>query len=217
MGAKDLSITKITEDYIKTHPSVKDCLKRGLINYSSLSRAVCEELKLGKENFDAVLTAARRYCTKLDKEKLHGKKIMDILRSSELEIKNKMMFVVISHDVYLDTITELIGIQKEAWKNGDLFYVIEGTTTTSVLCSEKYSERINVMFDDRFLARKPGMALISLKTTEKIEGTMGVLHYLSSLFAENNVNINEYMGTWNDSMFLVNEDDLIKVVQFLRF
>jgi len=40
------SITKLTEDYILEHPSVKDCLKNDLVNFSSLSRKIAEELGL---------------------------------------------------------------------------------------------------------------------------------------------------------------------------
>ena len=42
---KEINITKETENYIRDHPSIKDCLKKGLINYSSLSRKIGDEKK----------------------------------------------------------------------------------------------------------------------------------------------------------------------------
>jgi len=34
--------TEITEKYLTEHPSIKDCLKQGIINYSKLSRKIAK-------------------------------------------------------------------------------------------------------------------------------------------------------------------------------
>jgi hypothetical protein len=71
----EMNITKLTESYIAEHPSVKDCLKKGFINYSSLTRQICKDLNLdAKKNFDAVLIACRRYYRKISKETVLEKK-----------------------------------------------------------------------------------------------------------------------------------------------
>ena len=72
-----VNVTKLTEDYISEHPYVKDCLKKGLINYSSLTRQICSDLDLNvKKNFDAVLIACRRYFRKIKSEATTEKKIV---------------------------------------------------------------------------------------------------------------------------------------------
>ncbi|MDP6139498.1 MAG: hypothetical protein QGI89_05420, partial [Candidatus Woesearchaeota archaeon] len=74
-----VNVTNLTEKYIAEHPFVKDCLKRGLINYSSLTRQICLELNLNaKDNFDAVLIACRRFYRKIKAEATIEKKILDI-------------------------------------------------------------------------------------------------------------------------------------------
>ena len=56
------NITKLTEHYISEHPSIKDALKKGLINYSKLTRQIAEDMDIElKKNFDAILIACRRY------------------------------------------------------------------------------------------------------------------------------------------------------------
>jgi hypothetical protein len=60
-----MSITKQAEAYISEHPSIKDSLIKGLINYSALSREICEHLRT--DRFDAVLIACRRYYWKTRK------------------------------------------------------------------------------------------------------------------------------------------------------
>jgi len=71
------NITKITEKYVSEHPSIKDCLKKGLINYSSLTRQITKDLNIDlKKNFDAILIACRRYYRKVRSEETNEKKIL---------------------------------------------------------------------------------------------------------------------------------------------
>ena len=41
--------TELTEKYLSEHPSIKDCLKEGIINYSKLSRKIANELEIEKK------------------------------------------------------------------------------------------------------------------------------------------------------------------------
>ncbi len=43
------SLAEKTRIYIDAHPSVKDCVSRGLINYSSLARMIMKDLELDNE------------------------------------------------------------------------------------------------------------------------------------------------------------------------
>ena len=108
------NITKLTENYILEHPSIKDCLKNGLINYSSLSRQIASDLNLNlKKNFDAILIACRRMKRKLKKEETFENKILKILKESKIEIKNKVIAVVLEKDIFFEN---LINLEKEIKK-----------------------------------------------------------------------------------------------------
>ena len=62
--------TELTEQYLAEHPSIKDCLKNGIINYSKLSRKIAKELNIEKEtSIEAILIACRRYEMKIKEEK----------------------------------------------------------------------------------------------------------------------------------------------------
>ncbi|MBI3309188.1 MAG: hypothetical protein HYZ79_07435, partial [Candidatus Melainabacteria bacterium] len=96
-----MNITKLTEQYISEHPSIKDCLKNGLINYSSLSRLIASDLSLSLEKkFDAILIACRRFRKKLKKEDTQERKILSILKQSKIEIKNKIIAIVLEKDIF---------------------------------------------------------------------------------------------------------------------
>ncbi len=209
------STTELTENFIESHPSIKDCLKNEVINYSKLSRKISKELGIQKKSsIEAILVACRRYSFKLKKTKVLEEKIMNILKKSELEIKNKIIVVVIDKKIYADY---LIEIEKKVRKTADTFYAIEGVNVFTVIASEKYLEDFNKLFKKNIINVSKNLALITLKSPESMENTPGVVSFLFSVFAENNVNIVETMSCWTDTIFVVSEKDVSPAMNFLKF
>ena len=66
-GEKTMKTAQAIDRYLSLHPFERDCLARGLINYSKLSRQICKNMNL--KSFDAVLVACRRYAAKLEPKK----------------------------------------------------------------------------------------------------------------------------------------------------
>ena len=55
------------------------------------------------------------------------------------------------------------------------------------------------------------------KSAKEIESQLGVIAYLCGLFAENGVNIVEFLSCWTDTLFVINTKDVAKTLTFLRF
>ena len=209
------NITKLAEAYIMQHPSVKDCVKNGLINYSSLSRQILSELGLSPKNhFDAVLIACRRTRSKLRKEDELEKKILKILKESKIEIKNKIIAVVVEKDIYFET---LLSMEKEMRKRKEVFRVIEGASAITIITSEDFLESIKKNFKNKIILENINLAEITIKSPREMETTPGAFAYLCSLFGENNINIVETLSCWTDTIFLIDEKDTGKVMGLLRF
>ena len=209
------NITKLTENYILEHPSVKDCLKNGLINYSSLSRQIASELKLDlKNNFDAILIACRRYQRKLKKEEVFEKNILKVLKQSKIEIKNKIIAVVLEKDIFFE---HLINLEKEVKKKKDIFRIIEGISAITIITAEDFLDLIKKYFKNKIVLENKDLAEITIKSPRDIETTPGTYAYLCSLFGENNINIVETLSCWTDTIFLINENDVGKAIGLLKF
>ncbi len=210
-----MSITKLTENYILEHSSIKDCLKNGLINYSSLSRQIASELKLDlKKNFDAILIACRRFKRKLKKEEVHENKILKILKESKIEIKNKIIAVVLEKDIFFEN---LIYLEKEIKKKKEIFRVIESASGITLITTEDFLDLIKKYFKNKIILENKNLAEITIKSPKEIEITPGTYAYLCSLFGENNINIVETLSCWTDTIFLIKEDDVGKTMNLLRF
>jgi len=209
------SITKLTENYILMHPSVKDCVANGLINYSSLSRQVARDLGLDeRKNFDAILIACRRFKRKLKKEEMHEKQILRILRESRIEIKNKVIAAVIEKDIFHGNLFEL---EKEIKRKNGILRVIEGASAITIITSEDFLDLIRKHFRNKIILQNNNLAEITIKSPKDIETTPGTYAYLCSLFGENNINIVETLSCWTDTIFIIGEDDIGRVMGLLKF
>ncbi|UCH72414.1 MAG: hypothetical protein JSW62_02385 [Thermoplasmatales archaeon] len=207
--------TELTKQYLKEHPSIKDCLKQGIINYSKLSRKISKELDIQKKtSLEAILIACRRYEEKLKDEKILEEKIIEILKKSELEIKNKIAVVIIDKKSYM---MSLIEVEKKIRKATDIFYAIEGTKAFTVIISEKYVDDLKELFGKNIIKVSTALAMITIKSPKDLENTPGVVAYISSLFSEHGINIVEAMSCWTDTIFVILEKDIFYVMNFLRF
>lgn len=207
--------TEMTVEYIKEHPDIKSCLKKGLINYSSLSRYIAEDLGIQKKtSMEAILIAARRFKDKLSKDGATEKKIKDILKRSEVEVKNKIVVYILEKGIRID---DLDDIQKSSRKEYGTFFLLEGSDSLTIITQEKYSNQLDKMFKQDIIKKMDNLALVNFKTPKDIENIPGVTAYLTTLFAENNVNIIEMLSVWCDTVFVVNAKDLNKTMQFVVF
>lgn len=207
--------TELTEQYLLEHPSINDCLKNGIINYSKLSRRIAKELNIeGKTSMESILIACRRYAERLNDEKTSEKEIFKILKAGELEIKNKIVMLMLDKKIYNEN---LIEIEKEIRKTADTFYAIEGAKVFTLIFSEKYLEGAKKIFKKNIIKTLNGLAMITIKSPEAIESTPGVISYLYSIFGEHGINIIHNTSCWNETIFVILEDDITKTMKFLRF
>ncbi len=206
-----MNITKLTEKYISERPSIRDCIKRKMINYSALSRQIGKELEIKK--FDAILIACRRYAYKLKSEELLEKRIVGVLKSSKIEIKTKITAVVLEKTIYYNS---LLDLEKEIKKKKETLHIIEGATAITVVTSEDFVEKIKVLFKGEIIKINKGLAEINVKSPREIEDIPGVISQLYSMFSERGINIVESMSCWTDTLFVVNETDIPKAMDALR-
>lgn len=207
--------TELTEKYLSEHPSILDCLKNGIINYSKLSRKIAKELDIEKKtSMESILIACLRYEKKIRDKKILENKILDILKKSELEIKNKIVVCIVDKSKYLEKIFEL---EKKVQKKADTFYVIEGSKVFTVITSEKYLKDLKTLFPIGVIRITQNLAMIILKSPKELENTPGVNAYIYTRFREHGVNIVEQMSCWTDTIVVINENDISTVMSFLKF
>ena len=207
--------TELTEKYLSKHPSILDCLKNGIVNYSKLSRKIAKELDIEKKtSLEAILIACRRYEAKIKNGKILEDKILEILKESELEIKNKIAVTIVDKRKYL---WKIIEIENKFQKSADTFYAIEGSKVFTIITTEKHLQDLKTLFGNAIIKTSKNLAMITIKSPKELENTPGVNAFVYSKFREHGINIVEQMSCWTDTIVVISENDIPTVMSFLRF
>jgi hypothetical protein len=207
-----MSITRLTKEYINSHPSVKDCMRHGIINYSKLSRMIMKEK--GVSEFDAVLIACRRHSSSIKKDKTSESAIINVMKASSIEVRNRRMAAVIEKSTSGDTIARL---QQKIMRKKEPFHLIEGTNAITIITSMGFMEDITASCKGRITSIGDGLAELLIKSPRRIETTAGVNAHIFSLLADNNINVIEQMSCWTDTLIIIKEEDIGKAMEALKF
>jgi len=207
-----MSVSRLTHKYIREHPSVQDCLERGLINYSALAREICTANKI--ESFDAVLVACRRYFQKKRSHVSREQKILALVKKSKVRVRNKILVASIEKSKGLEKALEIQNFVKK--EKGD-FNLIEGEDVFTIITNSDYLPILKKTFTSGVLKVSSGLAQITMVFGETLEMTPGVLSYIYRMFSDYDINIREEMSCWRDVMVVVEEKDVAKVMQMLNF
>ncbi len=207
-----MSVSRITHKYIREHPSVQDCLERGLINYSALAREICDSTEAN--SFDAVLVACRRYYQKKRSHVSREKRIVGLLQKSKVRVRNKIAVATIEKSRGIEKALEIQNVVKK--EKGD-FNLIEGEDVFTIITNVEYLPVIKKVFGSGVIKSSSGLAQITMIFGDNLEMTPGVLSFIYRMFSEYDINIREEMSCWKDVMVVVEEKDVARVMQMLNF
>ena len=102
-------------------------------------------------------------------------------------------------------------------KQNEIFRLVESATAITMITSEEFLQEIKKIFKNVIIKESKGLVEVTLKTSKEIENIPGVISLLYSWFAEHGINIIETMSCWTDTIFIIEEKDLAKVMEVLRF
>ncbi|MAF80012.1 hypothetical protein CL629_02950 [bacterium] len=209
-----MNATKEVRVFVEKHPIVKECLAKGLINLSELSRQIIEQSELKQNDFDAVLVALRRLSEKLKPNKKSESTIITLLQKSKLEIKTKVCSVVLEKSTPFSFLIKLI---EEINDKQEPVHLIQGSRSFTIVTSQEFLPKIEKMFAGRVIMKEKGLVQVVLRTPPKIESTPGVVAYLYTLFAERGINIVETMSSWTETLIVIDEKNMATVMEMLKF
>ena len=209
-----MSAAKETKAFIEKHPVVRECLGKGLLNYSKLARQIIESGPLDEVDFDAVLVAVRRYAEQFHMSKDSEKAITGLFEKSSLEIKNKVCSVVMNDSVPFSYLVKLI---EDINKKEEPCHLIQGSRTFTLVTSQVFLEKIEKMFRGNIVWRKKDLVQVVLRSSPELESTPGAISYIYGLFAGRGINIVETMSSWTETLIVIEEKDLAKAMEVLKF
>jgi hypothetical protein len=130
------------------------------------------------------------------------------LAGSRLEVKTKICIVTAKND--WTVLQRLETVFQKFINEKAIMQVIQGAQAITVIADEKLkSEVVNAVGRENILKVRQDLVEITVKSPERIVETSGVFAFLASNLAENNVNVVETVSCYTDTIFIVNEADMI--------
>ena len=187
-----MTIAQNVRSYLRNKPYLLEALEKGIVNLSELSRQIQEELKTS--NTTATKAALRRFSEELQKHKQkREEKVLQLLARSGVAVydRKSVMITIKEIDAKNGMKVDLLGKFVYLLDRNDL------------------PERVNA------LVKHDNCTMIVIHSPEELESTPGVVAFLATLLAEQNVNIIEFISCWTETIIVVEKKDSLKAYEVL--
>jgi aspartokinase len=187
-----MTIARNVRDHLRNKPYLLEALEINIVNLSELSRQIQGELKTG--NISAVKAALRRFSEELQKHKQkREEKVLALLKRSNISVYDRKSVIITSKEIQ----------SKNSMKvdlPGKYVYLVD---------KANLPERINT------LVKHENCTMIVVHSPKELEATPGVLAFLTTLLAEQNVNMIEFISCWTETIIVVEKKDSLKTYEVL--
>ncbi len=187
-----MTIAQNVRNHLRNKPYLLEALEKGIVNLSELSRQIQEDLKT--DDISAIKAALRRYSEELQKHKQkREEKVLQLLKRSSIAVYDRKSVMITSKELNSQTGMKVDLMDKFVY----------------LLDRSDLPERIST------LVKHDNCTMIVVHSPEELEITPGVVAFLASLLAEQNVNIVEFISCWTETIMVVEKKDSLKTYEVL--
>jgi aspartokinase len=187
-----MPIAQNVRNHLRNKPYLLEALEKGIVNLSELSRQIQEELQI--ENMSAVKAALRRFSEELQKHKQkREEKVLQVLKRSVMAVYDRKSVIITPNEINTET-----GMKVDLL--GKVVYLLDRSDLP---------KRVSA------LVKHDNCTMIVVHSPEELEATPGVVAFLTTLLAEQNVNIIEFISCWTETIIVVEKKDSLKAYEVL--
>ncbi|MDR0319012.1 MAG: ACT domain-containing protein [Nitrososphaerota archaeon] len=187
-----MTIAQNVRNHLRNKPYLLEALEKNIVNLSELSRQIQNELKT--DNANAIKAALRRFSEELQKHKQkREEKVLALLKCSNIAVYDRKSVMITSKEIQ----------SKNSMKvdlPGKYVYLVD---------KSDLPEHINT------LVKHENCTMIVIHSPKELEATPGVLAFLTTLLAEQNVNMIEFISCWTETIIVVEKKDSLKTYEVL--
>ncbi|MGB9842168.1 MAG: DUF7523 family protein [Candidatus Bathyarchaeales archaeon] len=187
-----MPIAKTVRSHLQNKPYLLEALEKGIVNLSELARQIQKELKI--ENTSAIKAALRRFAEDLQRHKQkREEKVLQVLKRSGIAVYDRKAVMITSKELNTKN-----GMKVDLL--GKFVYLLDRSDMP---------ERVSA------LVKHDNCTMIVIHSPEELEATPGVVAFLTTLLAEQNVNIIEFISCWTETIIVVEKKDSLKAYEVL--
>ena len=210
-SSKSPSVARQTAEYIAKNPSIKECLRRGLVNHTALAREICSEYRIDK--IDAVVMASTRYAARIQKQRSHENDLRQMLSRAKILVSTKVLLATWDRSVSLNS---LLTLHNHVIKKGGELTIVEGHRLITVFTEHEFADEIRRLVGRNIKMMLKDLVKITLLLPEKVIFTHGYAAYMFKLIADQGINMVGDVTSTAEHIFVINEKDLDLALSALK-
>lgn len=187
-----MTIAQGVRDYLKNKPYVLEALEKGIVNLSELSRQIQDAL--GTKDIVAIKAALRRFSEELQKHKQkREEKVLELLKKSGVSVFDRKSVVIATRELEIENGMKVNLLNK-------IVYLLDKNNLPRKLGALKIHDNCT---------------MIVIHSPEELETTPGVVAFLTTLLAEQKINIIEFISCWTETIIVVEKKDSLRAYETL--
>ena len=187
-----MSVAQKVRNHLRNKPYLLEALEKGIVNLSELARQIQKEVET--DDTSAIKAALRRYSEELQKHKQkREEKVLNLLKRSSIAVYDRKSVMITGKEVNSKTGMKVDLLDKFVY----------------LLDRNDLPERVNA------LVKHDNCTMIVVHSPEELEATPGVVAFLTTLLAEQGVNIVEFISCWTQTIIVIERKDSLKVYETL--
>jgi len=191
-----MSVARDVRNYLKDKPFLLEALEKNIANLSKLARRIGKDL--GIKNLDAIKAGLRRYAEDVRKSKQRREeRVLNLLKQSKITILDNVCTAIMNRDV---------GIENRAKMKVDSYfiYLLDKFAFKDL---QKYKQCIEKTCEN--------CTAIIVTSPKELEVTPGVIAFLTSLLAGQNINVIEFISCYTETIIVVDRADAMKSYEII--
>jgi len=207
------SVADETRRYIESRPSIRDCLRYDIVNFTALARRIRAET--GLESQEAVEIACRRYRRQMQEGATEEEKLREVLRASHMEIRTHVAAVTARGDLeFLERL--VMGAERILSKRDRLVQLFQGSGAVTVMCDEEILGPIlNAIPRPALLDVQRRLSAVIVRSSEDVLVTPRVLGFVAEAIGRAGINCVEMMSVYTDTLFVFRAPDAVRAFEVL--
>ena len=213
---KKANVAGMVREILLSDPSLYRCLEAGVLNYSKLARVLKPILSAFAEfevSESSIKMALIRLKSKIKESPLLASRdVLSIVANSHVEVKTGVSVVIAS----IAQLREIVAsISKISLKTRFIAMIQSGPAVTIVLDEEALNDFLSAINESDVIEVQRDLAAIVVTSPREIMWVPGVIAYITSVLAQNGINIVHIGSSYTDTVIVISKSDLMRAFNTL--
>ncbi|MEB3860420.1 MAG: ACT domain-containing protein [Desulfurococcales archaeon] len=209
-----VSVSAAVKRILDSEPSLRECLSRGIVNYSQLARHIkpwVDTLVGSEASMHAIKMAIARYTPPSMEPETPRRRLLEVIARSSIELRSGIGLVT----SYSRGLQKIRGQLDELAEKSRLFLLLSGLKTFTIVVDEEMLDHILERLSHYIIKSYRNQAALIVVSPEEIITTPGVVAYITGVLAREGINLTQIESIHTDTILILEESQASKALEVL--